>query len=104
MQLNATQRTQEAVTLNRMGAEMRRLWAEGLAGSATIQGVRDTGARLAGNAVVDIDLIVHVEGREPYATTLRTPIGGTDVGPYRAGARYNVKVDPQDPHKLTFAG
>lgn len=104
VQQSATQRTREAVALNRLGAEMRRLWAEGLAGSATIEAVRDTGERLAGNAVVDVDLVVLVDGRAPYATTLRTPIGGTDVTPYRPGVRYNVKVDPQDPANLTFAG
>jgi hypothetical protein len=104
LQVDVSQCTQDAATLNRLGAEMRRLWAEGVAGRATIQRAHDTGERLAGNAVLDLELLVLVAGHEPYAARLRTPIGGTDVTPYGPGAQYNVKVDPHDPHNLTFAG
>lgn len=93
----------EAARLNASGAEMRRLWAEGVAGSATITAMRDTGERLAGNAVLELGLEVTLEPHPPYPTTLRMPIGGSDLSPYRPGARYTVKVDPQDRHKLTFA-
>lgn len=95
--------TEDALLLNAAGAEMRRLWAEGLPGSATIDAVRDTGRRLAGNSVLALDLVVTLDGGAPYRTTVRLPIGGTDLGPYRPGARYNVRVDPQDRSRLTFS-
>lgn len=95
--------SEDAVLLNLAGAEMRRLWAEGLPGSATITAVRDTGRRLAGNSVLELDLLVTLDGGAPYRTTVRLPIGGTDLAPYAAGARYNVRVDPQDHGRLTFA-
>jgi hypothetical protein len=95
--------SEDAVILNAAGAEMRRLWAEGVPGSATIAAMRDTGRRLAGNSVLELDLVVTLVGRTPYTTTVRLPIGGTELGPYGAGARYNVKVDPQDRDRLTFS-
>jgi hypothetical protein len=103
MQLDRTQTTEEAATLNAMGAEMRRLWAVGVAGRATITGVQDTGRRLAGNTVLDLDLLVSVPHHAPYHTTLRVPIGGSDLTPYGPGAQYNVKVDPLDPHRVAFS-
>jgi hypothetical protein len=95
--------SEDAAILNAAGAEMRRLWAEGVPGSATIAAMRDTGRRLAGNSVLELDLVVSLVGRAPYTTTVRLPIGGTELGPYGAGARYNVKVDPEDHDRLTFS-
>ncbi len=94
----------QARTLNATGAEMRRLWAEGLSGSAVIQAAQDTGERLAGNAILQLRLLVTPDGGQEYETTVRMPIGGEDVAPYAAGSRYAVKIDPQDRDKLTFAG
>lgn len=94
---------QDAATLNATGAEMRRLWAEGLDGDATIRDFTDTGERLAGNTVLDLDLIVTVAGGEPYATTLRMTIAGGDTSAYLPGSQYAVKVDPVDRTNLTFA-
>lgn len=96
--------TAEARALNASGAEMRRLWAEGVAGSAVINAVADTGERLAGNVVVELGLSVTVDGREPYDTVVRMPIAGSDLTPYATGRRYAVKIDAEDRHKLTFAG
>lgn len=95
--------TQDAQALNAIGTEMRRLWAEGVAGSAVIVAATDTGTRLAGNVVLDLDLEVTVADAVPYPSRLRMPIAGDDVRPYAAGRRYAVKVDPQDPNKLTFS-
>lgn len=93
----------DAARLNASGAEMRRLWAEGLPGRATITAMRDTGERLAGNTVLELDLAVELDRGEAYPATVRMPIGGSDLTPYGPGAQYNVKVDPQDRGKLTFA-
>jgi hypothetical protein len=93
----------DANTLNASGAEMRRLWAEGLDGSAVIRGFQDTGERLAGNAVLDLDMVVTVAGGEPYEVTHRMTIAGTDTSAYGAGSEYAVKVDPENRANLTFA-
>ncbi len=94
----------EARVLNATGAEMRRLWAEGVGGSATIRAMRDTGERLAGNVVLLLELLVTPDAGDSYETTLRMPIGGNDLSPYAAGRRYAVKIDAADRDKLTFAG
>lgn len=94
----------DANTLNAAGAEMRRLWDVGLPGSAVIRDARDTGERIAGNTVLDLDLEVTVAGGEPYTITHRMTIAGSDTAPYAAGKQYNVKVDPEDRTNLTFAG
>ena len=89
--------------INSQGQELRRLMAEGLAGNATITDARDTGERVAGNAVLDLDLAVTLDGGEPYTTTLNYMIAGADMTPYGAGHSYPVRVDPLDRSKLTFS-
>jgi hypothetical protein len=93
----------DAAKLNAGGQEMRRLWAEGIDGTAVIQSARDTGERLAGNTVLDLDLLVTTLGGEPYRTTLRMPIAGSDTSPYVPGKQYDVKVDAADRSKLVFS-
>ncbi len=94
---------EDAATLNSKGAEMRRLWAEGLDGDAILKDFTDTGERIAGNSVLDLDLVVTVAGGEPYPTTLRMTIAGSDTSAYLPGSQYAVKVDPVDRTNLTFA-
>jgi hypothetical protein len=93
----------DANEINASGAEMRRLWAEGLDGSAIIKGYTDTGERLAGNAVLDLQLVVTVAGGEPYEVVHRMTIAGTDTSAYEAGSEYGVKVDAENRQNLTFA-
>lgn len=85
------------------GAEMQRLWSDGVPALATITEVRDTGQRLAGNAVLDLDLTVTRDGAESYDTTLRLAIAGDEAESFSPGSAYNVRVDPQDHTKLAFA-
>jgi hypothetical protein len=88
---------------NAYGQEMRRLWAEGEDGRATIKSATDTGERMAGNTVLDLDLSVNLAAGDTYDTTLRMPIAGSDTGPYAPGTEYNVKVDRSDRSKLVFS-
>lgn len=92
----------EAERINARGREIRRLLAEGVAGRAQITGARDTGERVAGNVVVDVDLLVVLDGVAPYRTTLRIPIAGADLSPYAPGTEYGVRVDPADRTNLAF--
>lgn len=93
----------DANAINASGAEMRRLWAEGLDGDAILKGFTDTGEPLAGNSVLDLNLVVTLAGGEPYEVTHRMTIAGTDTSPYEAGSEYAVKVDPENRQNLTFA-
>ena len=79
----------DANAMNASGAEMRRLWAEGLDGTAILKGFTDTGEQLAGNKVLDLQMVV--------------TIAGTDTSAYEAGSEYAVKVDPENRQNLTFA-
>ncbi len=93
----------DANAINAGGAEMRRLWAEGLDGTAILKGFTDTGERLAGNTVLDLQMVVTVAGGEPYEVTHRMTIAGADTSAYEAGSEYAVKVDPENRQNLTFA-
>jgi hypothetical protein len=95
-------RPAEVHAINRRGQEVRRLLVEGVAGQAVIVAAHDTGERLAGNVVLELELEVTLPEVAPYRTTLRTPIAGDDVGPYRPGRRYGVRVDPVDRTNLAF--
>ena len=92
----------QAARINAHGRESRRLLAEGVAGSARIVGARDTGERLAGNHVLDLELVVSLDGVAPYSTVLRVPIAGSDTAPYTVGREFTVRVDPADRTKLAF--
>jgi hypothetical protein len=93
----------DANAMNASGAEMRRLWAEGLDGTAILKGFTDTGEQLAGNKVLDLQMVVTIAGGEPYEVTHRMTIAGTDTSAYEAGSEYAVKVDPENRQNLTFA-
>ncbi len=93
----------DANAINASGAEMRRLWAEGLDGTAILKGFTDTGEQLAGNTVLDLQMVVTIAGGEPYEVTHRMTIAGTDTSAYEAGSEYAVKVDPENRQNLTFA-
>lgn len=88
--------------MQQQGLEYRRLSADGLSGTAVVTSATDTGERLHGNAVLDLGLVVTIDGGEPYEATLRYIIAGEDTSPYGAGSSYPVKVDPADRSKLTF--
>ena len=93
----------DANAMNASGAEMRRLWAEGLDGTAILKGFTDTSEQLAGNKVLDLQMVVTIAGGEPYEVTHRMTIAGTDTSAYEAGSEYAVKVDPENRQNLTFA-
>jgi hypothetical protein len=91
-------------TINQQGQEMRRIRAEGEPGRAEIRAMRDTGERLAGNWVLDLDLHVKLDAGTEYDVTHRMTIAGSDTSPYAPGKSYAVRVDPADQTKLVFSG
>jgi hypothetical protein len=81
----------------------RRLMAEGLVGQATITEVRDTGTVVNQNPVVEFDLQVAVDGRDPYPVTHRQVVSKLVVGNFAPGAIVPVRVDPGNVAEVMIA-
>jgi hypothetical protein len=95
---NATAAMNNATTMmNTMAGTNDRvndLKARGVDATATITGVRDTGALVNFNPVLDIDVLVIVPDQPPYPVTFRECIGKVVVGRLAPGAAFACKVDP----------
>jgi hypothetical protein len=92
--------------LGRIAAEQRRaqrLMAEGLVGQATITDVREIGTSINRNPVVEFDLRVLLDGRDPYAVTHRQVVSRLVVGSFEPGAVVPVRVDPGNVAEVMIA-
>ena len=92
--------------LGRMAAEQHRaerLMAEGLVGQATITDVREIEGSSNRNPVVEFDLRVLLEGREPYPVTHRQVVSRLVVGNFAPGAVVPVRVDPGNVAEVMIA-
>ena len=92
--------------LGRMAAEQHRaerLMAEGLVGQATITDVREIGRASNRSPVVEFDLRVLLEGREPYPVTHRQVVSRLVVGNFAPGAVVPVRVDPGNVAEVMIA-
>lgn len=81
-------------------AKMQHLLANGIAGTATIKELRDTGMQVNYQPQFDIDLEVMIEGRDPYAATVRQVIAMSVLPQFQPGVTMPVHVDPADPASL----
>ena len=80
----------------------RQTAAAGLAESgepatAQVNAARDTGTVANLQPVMEIDLLVFVEGQPPYPVTLRQIVPLAQVGRLVPGTRLPIKIDPADP-------
>lgn len=93
------QMNEQLKDLSDQSGEQSRLLTEGIAGEAVIVGM-GTPARGAQMFNLDMDLEVHVPGREAYrvANQYMVPASAT-LG---QGIKLPVKVDPNDPAKLAI--
>lgn len=79
-----------------MGAQ-RRLIATGIAGTALVLDVRDTGVTINHvNAVLEARLQVTIPGEAPYETTAEVTLGRMNWGVLQPGMTVAVKVDPKN--------
>jgi hypothetical protein len=79
-----------------MGAD-RRLIATGIAGTARVLDVRDTGVTINRvNAVLEARLEVTIPGEPPYETTAEVTLGRMSWGALQPGMTVAVKVDPKN--------
>ena len=75
----------------------------GVAGTAQIQSVQDTGVTINDvNMVVKLDLIVTIPGAPAYTAQTRAMLGRMNWGALRPGMTVNVKVDPKNPSRIAI--
>ena len=85
-----------------MGAD-RRLVASGIAGTALVLDVRDTGVTINHvNAVLEARLQVTIPGEAPYETTAEVTLGRMSWGALQPGMTVGVKVDPANPARVAI--
>jgi hypothetical protein len=74
----------------------------GLAGAAAIQAVRFTGAVVDDQPTLELDLVITVDGGEPYALSHRQNVSRIAIPSFQPGAVVPVRVDPADPSSVTL--
>jgi len=77
-----------------------RLRSTGLKGTATIHQFRDTGGRVGMNPVMEIELMVHVEGRPDYPVTHQESMAPIVVNGLSSGKQLVCHVNPDDPTEM----
>jgi hypothetical protein len=84
----------------RSAADADRIASTGLAGTATITGLTQTGMSLNDQPQVEMELLVSIPGRAPYAATRKEFVPLILLGRLSSGLPLAVKVDPADPQRL----
>lgn len=83
-------------------AANERLLSEGLAGTATITGLTQTGMYLNENPQVAMDLMVDVGGRPPYPARRKEFVPLILLSRLSSGVPLPVRVDRADPQRLVI--
>lgn len=86
--------------LNALNADRERLMREGLAGVATIVGIRENVATTMLGSWHELVLDVRLPDRDPYRATRRIALELSTAPPIKVGAEVPVRVDPRDQLKL----
>jgi len=79
------------------------LMLNGRAGTARIDGIRDSGTTINENPVVDFDLHVTVDGFSPYTVTHQQTISRLTIASLQPGATVPVRIDPANAQSLIIA-
>jgi hypothetical protein len=93
------QANEQLSELTGQSGDRGRILAEGISGEAVIVGM-GTPARGAQQYNLDLDLEVHVSGRQPYRVANQYIVPA--AVPLGQGVRLPVKVDPNDPAKIAI--
>jgi hypothetical protein len=78
------------------------MYSAGIAGTATVTALADSGMQINGAPVMDIDLQVVVPGREPYPVRHRQLVAFAALANFQPGKSFPVRVDQGDPTKLVI--
>jgi hypothetical protein len=91
----AVQAMQSAGSMMEQQTLAARLAVEGEAASAQVNAARDTGQSVNMQPVIEISLLVFLEGQPPYPVTLQQVVPMAQMGRLTPGTRLEVKVDPK---------
>jgi hypothetical protein len=84
-------------------AETKRLQASGVAASARIMEIWDTGITVNQDPVIGMKVeVTRADGSTYSATIPKTLISRLDIPRFQLGAVVEVRVDPQDPAKVAL--
>jgi hypothetical protein len=90
------------IASRRKAAENERIDETGLAGTAQITGMTQTGMYLNNSPQIGLDLLVTVPGRNPYPIEVKQFVPLMLLGSLMVGGTLPVKVDQQDPGKVVI--
>lgn len=76
------------------------LYSGGIAGTATIDSVADTGMFVNEAPVLELTMTVAIPGREPYQVKHRQLVSHAALTRFQPGSVLPVKVSPQDNNQL----
>jgi hypothetical protein len=86
----------------RSAAEADRIATTGLAGTATITGLTQTGMSLNDQPQIEMELLISIPGRAPYKARRKEFVPQILLGRLSSGLPLPVKVDPADPQRLVI--
>ncbi len=86
----------------RSAVDADRIATRGLAGTATITGLTQTGMSLNDQPQIDMELLVSIPGRAPYQARRKEFVPLILLGRLSSGLPLPVKVDPADPQRLVI--
>ena len=75
-------------------------YSGGIAGTATIDSIADTGTFVGDSPVLELSMTVTVPGRPPYPVKHRQLVSHVSAARFQPGALLTVRVSPQDPNQL----
>ncbi len=78
------------------------LYTNGIQGSATIEGLSDTGQIVNNAPVMEMDLKVTVPGKDPYSVKHRQIVAHVAMGNFQPGKVFPVRVDQNDPQRIVI--
>ena len=93
---------QQGAMAGGLTAGVSNTYASGIAGTATVNALSETGTMLNNAPVMEIDLTVQVPGREPYSVKHRQLVAYAAMGNFQPGKTFPVHVDQQDPTKIVI--
>jgi len=90
----AQEAMQSASVMMEQQTAAARLAATGDPGTAQVNLARDTGQMINMQPVIELSLLVFLQGQPPYPVTLRQVVPLAQMGRLTPGSRLVVKVDP----------
>ncbi len=91
-----------AVRLRKSSAATDQILTNGIAGTAQITGLTQTGMQLNEQPQVSMNLLISLPDRPPYAATRKEFVPLILLGRLTSGQPLAVRVDPADPQKVVI--